>query len=152
MENRGKEAEHFYLVKASCLPEIFHKVIAVKERLQSGQAKTIREACRNLQLSRSAYYKYHDSVMPFYDHSQSKILTLFILAEDYPGLLSHLLDVLASAGINILTINQNYPINGLADISMVLDTAQMTADWEELMTTLDEIEGVREHRLLARSE
>lgn len=56
------EAEQYYRIKRSALPEILHKVLAVQERLQSGEARSVNEACRQLELSRSTYYKYRESI------------------------------------------------------------------------------------------
>lgn len=144
-------AEKFYLVKAAVLPETYQKVMQVKEQLQSGRSKSVNGACKEIGLSRSAYYKYRDAILPFYDNNNANVLSLLFLTEDYPGVLSGLMECLAALDVNILTINQNYPINGLADISLVVDIRAYQGDLRELMTALGQVRGVREHRLLART-
>ena len=67
---------------------------------------------------------------------------------DAPGII----DCLAKAKVNILTINQNYPINGLADISVVADTSSCTIEISQLMMQLARIRGVREQNVLARGK
>ena len=57
----------FYLVREDILPEAIKKTIKVKEILKHHQTRTINEAVRMMDLSRSAYYKYKDYVFPFYD-------------------------------------------------------------------------------------
>ena len=69
--------ERFFLVKNDVLPEAMKKTIEVKELLEGGRAKTIHEAVNTVGLSRSAYYKYKDSVYPFQALVKEKIITLF---------------------------------------------------------------------------
>lgn len=144
--------DKYYLVKASVLPEVFIKVMRVKEWLSAGKAKSVNEAVHRLDLSRSAYYKYRDAILPFYESSQGQVLSLIFLTEDFPGVLSGIIDCLAQAKVNILTINQNYPINGLADISVVVDTTACTVSLDALMQATGKIRGVREQRVLAREQ
>ena len=140
----------YYLVKASVLPDVFIKVMRVKELLSSGKAKSINEAVRRVELSRSAFYKYRDAILPFYESSAGQVLSLVFLTEDFPGVLSGIIECLAKAKVNILTINQNYPINGLADISIVADTSACMIEIAQLMQQLGRIRGVRSQNVLAR--
>ncbi len=140
----------FYLVKADMLPDVFQKVMEVKHLLSSGRAESVNAAVAMVGLSRSAYYKYKDSVFPFYETSRGRIVTLFFTVEDFPGILSGIINCLASARANILTINQNIPINGLADVTIALETDRMKEGLEDLMTDLGRIPGVRSHRVMAR--
>lgn len=146
------EQDQYYLVKATVLPDVFIKVMHVKELLSSGKAKSINDAVRQAEISRSAFYKYRDAILPFYENSKGQILSLAFLTEDFPGVLSGIIDCLAKAKVNILTINQNYPINGLADISVVADTSSCTIEISQLMMQLGRIRGVREQNVLARGK
>ena len=62
----GKKTK-FYLVAADALPEIFLKVAEAKRMLHAGEVSTAGEAARQVGISRSAFYKYRDSVQPFND-------------------------------------------------------------------------------------
>src|SRR5690625_3574125 len=92
------------------------KTIQVKELFEEGNVKTIYEAVQKVNLSRSAYYKYKDTVFPFKALVQEQIITLFFYLEDRTGTLSKLLQAVAEAGCNILTIHQTIPIQGKAKI------------------------------------
>jgi len=46
--------------------------------------------------------------------------------EDYAGILSSIINRIADSKANIITINQNIPINGLADVTITIETGQMT--------------------------
>jgi len=140
----------YYLVDSSVLPEIFTKVVEVKKILSKGQAKTVNEAVSQVGISRSTYYKYKDSVFPFYETSRGKVITLFFVLEDFAGILARIIGKIADSNANILTINQNIPINGLADVTISIETDQMTMGIEELMEQIEKIEGVRRQEILAR--
>ena len=58
-------APKYYIVEASALPEVFLKVAEAKRLLSTGEASTVNEATRMTDISRSAFYKYRDSVLPF---------------------------------------------------------------------------------------
>lgn len=140
----------YFLVDSSVLPEVFSKVIDVKKILSKGIIKTVNEAVREVGMSRSAYYKYKDFVFPFYETSRGKVITLFFVVEDFAGILSCIINKIANAKANILTINQNIPINSLADVTISIETAGMTKNIEELTDEIAQIEGVRRQEILAR--
>jgi chorismate mutase len=140
----------FFLVKSDMLPDVFVKVMAVKRLLSSGKADSVNEAVQRVGLSRSAYYKYKDAVLPFYETSRGRLVTLIFAVENFPGILSGIINCMARVKANILTINQNIPINGLADVSISIETDRMTVDLENLLDELGRIPGVRSYRILAR--
>lgn len=140
----------YFLVNSTVLPEVFSKVIEVKKILSKGSIKAVNEAVKEAGISRSAYYKYKDYVFPFYETSRGKVITLFFVVEDFSGILSSIIKQIALAKANVLTINQNIPINGLADVTISIETAGMCIDLEEMMDSISEIEGVRRQEILAR--
>ncbi|MCG8501060.1 MAG: ACT domain-containing protein [Firmicutes bacterium] len=144
------EQHRYYLVDASVLPEVFGKVIEVKKLLEMGKVKTINEGVERVGISRSAYYKYKDAVFPFFELSQGKIITLFFILEDIPGILSNILNVIADYKASILTINQNIPINGTANMTISIRTGNMKGDSEALVDEFKGIEGVKKIDILAR--
>lgn len=140
----------FFLVKSDMLPEIFVKVMSVKRLLSSGKAESVNEAVQRIGLSRSAYYKYKDAVMPFYETTRGRLVTLIFAVENFPGILSGIINCMARVKANVLTINQNIPINGLADVSISIETDRMTVELENLLDELGRIPGVRSYKILAR--
>ena len=50
------------IVDKKVLPEVFTKVLQVKELLNSGGITSVQEAVDKVGVSRSAYYKYKDHV------------------------------------------------------------------------------------------
>ena len=140
----------YLLVDSSVLPEVFIKVLEVKNLLSKGTIKAVNEAVKEVGISRSAYYKYKDFVFPFYETSRGKVITLFFVVEDFAGILASIINRIANAKANILTINQNIPINGLADVTISIETEGMVADIKDMMNEIGSIEGVRRQEILAR--
>ncbi|HHV29731.1 ACT domain-containing protein [Acetivibrio mesophilus] len=145
-----KNTSKYYLVDASVLPEVFLKVVEAKKILSSGTIKNVNEAVRKVGISRSAYYKYKDHIFPFYETSRGKVITLFFTVEDYAGILSSIINRIADSKANIITINQNIPINGLADVTITIETGQMIRDIKDLLDDISNIEGVKRQEILAR--
>ncbi len=140
----------YLLVDASVLPEVFSKVIEVKKILSKGRIKAVNDAVKEAGISRSAYYKYKDFVFPFYETSRGRVITLFFVVEDFSGILSSIINKIAFAKANIITINQNVPINGLADVTISIETTGMTMEIREMMESIGTIDGVRRQEILAR--
>lgn len=139
----------YYIVEASALPEVFLKVAEAKRLLSTGEAATVNEATRMTDISRSAFYKYRDSVLPFQNMMSGRIITFQLLLHDEPGLLSELLGVFADAKANINTINSIVPTNGTAVVTITAETIDLTMTLEELMQRLSEFKGVVKAEVLA---
>lgn len=141
MESSG--TSRYFLVEADILPEIFVKVVEAKELLETGEAATVAEAAAKTGISRSAFYKYKDSVTPFQDLKRGRMITLHITLRHRMGVLSSVLSLFASTGANILTINQSIPMNGAALVTITAETTDMTITAEELMDSIRKTAGVR---------
>ena len=126
----------FFLVREEILPEAIKKTIRVKEMLNRGDARTINEAVEKMELSRSAYYKYKDYVFPFYEASQNKIVTLTLLLEHKKGVLSSVLNTISADSGSVMTINQGIPLQGVANATVSIETAQLSVDLEALLDKL----------------
>ena len=139
----------YYLVEASALPEVFLKVVEAKRLLDTGKVTTVNEAARVTGISRSAFYKYRDTVMPFQNMMTGRIITFQLLLHDEPGLLSEILGVFAAAKANILTINSIVPTNGTAVVTNSAETMDLTVPLEELLHSMNMIKGVVKAEVLA---
>ena len=139
----------YYLVEADMLPEIFLKVMEAKELLQTGECSTVGDAVNRVGISRSAFYKYKDSITAFQDLRHGHILTFQVMLRDQTGLLSAVLSVFAQCGANILTINQSIPVSGCATIPISAETAGMSESMETLMNRLVAADGVIRAEILA---
>ena len=139
----------YYIVEASALPEVFLKVAEAKRLLSTGEASTVNEATRMTDISRSAFYKYRDAVLPFQNMMTGRVITLQLLLHDQVGLLSELLDVFADTNVNILTINSIVPTNGTAVVTISADTMEINTTLEEMLHMLRTFKGVVKAEVLA---
>ena len=139
----------YYIVAADALPEIFIKVAEAKRMMQTGEADTVGEATRLAGISRSAFYKYKDSVQPFNDMKAEHILTFYAMLKDVAGVLSSVLAHFAASGANILTINQSIPTNGCAAVTISAETGQMAETLEQLLGDVKALDGVLKFDILA---
>jgi len=143
------EKRGFYIIKDEILPEIVRKTVKAKELLKSGKVRTINEATEKVGMSRSAFYKYKDFIFPFYEASLGKIITIAMVLEHQPGVLSRILDEIARAHGNVLTINQNIPIQGLANVTISFETGDMAKNIEELIEEIQSKSGVQKVDIIA---
>ncbi len=138
----------FYLIREDVLPEAMKKTLDVKEMLERGKAESIWDAVQQVDLSRSAYYKYRDTVFPFSTIVKERLVTLFFHLEDRSGTLSKLLSVVASSGCNVLTIHQTIPLQGRANVTLSLNTTEISTDIDELLSELRKLEFVEKVEVL----
>ena len=139
----------YYIVEASALPEVFVKVAETKRLLSVGEASTVGEATQMTGISRSAFYKYRDAVLPFQNMMTGRIITFQLLLHDAPGILSGLLQTFAELKANIITINSIVPTNGTAVVTISAETMNLTVSLEEMLRMLRQNSGIIKAEILA---
>lgn len=139
----------YYIVEAAALPEVFLKVAEAKRMLDSGEALTVNEATKATGISRSAFYKYRDAMMPFQNLMAGRIITFQLMLKDRTGVLSGILSIFAYNGANILTINQNIPTNGCAVLTISAETSDMHISVEDLLKRMGNLDGVIKAEIIA---
>ena len=137
----------FYIVDSSVLPECFYQVVKAV-RLTEQEGKSVSDACKELNISRSTYYKYKDKVFEMPNGYGRKAI-ISLRAENEKGVLSNVLNTIASYEGNVLTINQEMPIHNMAYITVTLETKDLTVSVYELTAELKKVPKVREVSLLA---
>ena len=145
-----KEKNQFYVISRDVLPEVFIKVMEVKELLEAEKLLTVQEATERVGISRSSFYKYKDAIMPFYEKGRGQAITILIHLKDKAGTLSHLLNHIAESGANVMTINQMIPMNGIAIINICMETSQINMEIGEFLERIEMVDGVQNVKLLAR--
>ena len=139
----------YYIVEASALPEVFLKVAEAKRLLSTGDAATVNEATKLTGISRSAFYKYRDAVLPFQNMMIGRIITFQLLLQDETGILSTLLNLFAEVNANITTINSIVPTNGCAVVTISAETMDLTIHIEEMLRLIRKTPGVIKAEILA---
>ncbi|RKD23622.1 chorismate mutase [Caminicella sporogenes DSM 14501] len=143
MENK------YLIVDKKILPNIFEKVLMAKELLRNGKVKGITEAVKKVGISRSTFYKYKDYVFSLSDKANGRKVTVSMLLNHEPGRLSAILNKIAEKKGNILTINQDIPINNIANISITFDISNLTVDFDVLMNEIKKLKGIVKLDLIA---
>ena len=138
-----------YYMEASALPEVFLKVAEAKRLLSTGEVTTVNDAARLTGISRSAFYKYRDAVMPFQHMRSSRIITFQMILHDEPGALNNLLTILTDHRTNIMTINSSVPSNGSAVVTISAETANLTTPIEDLVEMIRKMPGVVKADIIA---
>ena len=123
--------------------------LPAKRLLETGEETTVNRAAQAVGISRSAYYKYKDAVRPFNDMLHGRIVTFQTMLKDEPGILSGLLNVFAGTGVNILTINQNIPVNGCAVVTLTAETSALQRSLEDMLNAAAGSPGVLKCEILA---
>jgi len=139
----------YYVVEASALPEVFLKVAEAKRLLSTGEVNTVNDAAKLTGISRSAFYKYRDAVMPFQQMVSGRVVTFQLLLQDETGALSNLLSIFAEHKANIMTINSIVPTNGCAVVTISAETMNLIVPVENLLQLLRGTKGVIKADILA---
>ena len=131
----------YYIVHQSILPEYFEQVIKARE-LINDKNYSVSDACKSLNISRSTYYKYKDYI--FRPNKTSGTKALFgIKTLDIKGILSVILQVVYESHGNIISINQDSPIDGTAHITISIDVSELDSSIEILRQNIEKIDGIK---------
>lgn len=139
---------NYYVVDKSLLPEAFSRVIEARKLLNNGEVKNVSDAVKKVGISRASYYKYKNFVYEAENNRQRKAVISFLLNHK-SGILSEVLNGISKTDANILTINQNIPINNMANVVISLDINHMNISVEEMMDKIRQIKDTSKVRLIA---
>lgn len=76
---QSKIDHKFFIVREDVLSEAMRKTLDAKELLERGKAESVHEAVKKVDLSRSAFYKYRDTIFPFHTIVKERLITLFFI-------------------------------------------------------------------------
>ena len=133
----------YLVIDKDILPDVFEKVIEAKELLSSGEIVEITEAVKRVGISRSTFYKYRSHVFTLNEKSSGKRVTLAFLLNHTQGILSNVLKTISDSGGNVLTINQDIPINDVANVSITFEMNNLKISLEEMVEEIRDTKGVK---------
>ncbi|MFD3158387.1 ACT domain-containing protein [Haloimpatiens sp. FM7330] len=139
----------YLIVDSRVLPDVFEKVIEVKQLLYKGKVKDISEGVKKVGISRSTYYKYKDAIFTLSESVKGQKATMALLLEHERGTLSGILDKIALHDGNILTINQDIPINNAANVTITFNMSGLDVDLNELIADVEKMRNVIKVNLIA---
>lgn len=144
-----EQKSQLIVVDANILPDVFTKVLEVKKLMARKGEKSFASACKRIGISRSAYYKYKDSVFSYDELFNRKIVNLYMLLNDRPGVLSSVLVFLNSINANIMTVNQSIPVDGAAAVNISIRLDSDINEELKSLNSISDLEGVLEAKVLS---
>ena len=141
--------DNYLLVKTDILPDYFEKVVQAQELLDQKKVKGISEAVNKVGISRSTYYKYKDSVHRYSSYTIEKKAIISLILPHQKGILSEVLNQLATYNVSILTISQSLPVHNIANVLISLDISDMQHTMEELIERIKKEVGINSITLIA---
>jgi len=141
----------FYLIREDVLPESVQKTLRIKDALDKNPKLSIFDAVKQFDLSRSAYYKYKDTIFPVDDTTREKNITIMMQVDDKVGLLSKILSFIALHNGSVLTIHQTIPIKEKTTITISLNATAINMTINEFIDAIAAIEYVNDVKLLGMS-
>lgn len=146
----NKDNRKFYLIREDVLPESIIKTLKVKDALKNNSNLSIYDAVKQFNLSRSAFYKYRETIFPV----DEKILdqrefTLILYVNDIVGMLAQVLNAISQLQLSVLTIHQSVPIEDKATITLSLNARNSNLSIDEVIESLREINHVTKVDLIS---
>lgn len=141
--------KRFLVVDSRILPDVFEKVLTAKELLRTNSVKGISDAVKQVDISRSTFYKYKDYVFALSEGMLGNKAIISFLLKDEMGNLSSILNHLSKRKANVLTINQDLPINRIANLSITIEISSLSIDIDTLIEELRTLNGIVKAELLA---
>ena len=146
----NKDNRKFYLIREDVLPESVIKTLKVKDALKNNSNLSIYDAVKQFNLSRSAFYKYRETIFQV----DEKILdqrefTLILYVNDIVGMLAQVLNAISQLKLSVLTIHQSVPIEDKATITLSLNARNSNLSIDEVIESLREINHVTKVDLIS---
>ncbi|CEF18601.1 UPF0735 ACT domain-containing protein [Staphylococcus xylosus] len=145
-----KDYKKFYLIREDVLPESVVKTLKIKEVLKNDPSLSIFEAVKQFDLSRSAFYKYRDTIFPIDEKMEStREFTVILYVNDIIGMLAEVLNTLSSLSLSVLTIHQSIPMESRATITLSLEAKGTNLEIDDVMEALRVIDHVSKVELIS---
>lgn len=138
----------YYIIREDVLPEAVQKTIKIKNALEENPSLTILEAAKKFDLSRSAFYKYKDTIFPIQDLKKKSVLSMSVNVDDIPGILGEVLKVVNEEKCSVITIYQTVPTGGIASIIFSVNIDLSLTSIEKLRQRIENLEYVNKVKVI----
>lgn len=139
----------YIIVDTSVLPKIFLKVDEANRYLEENPKANVSEAIKAVGISRSAYYKYCNKIFTFGNLEYGKRITLLVQMNNKVGVIGKVISTISKFNGDMLTINQELPINGRALTTMTIDVQSLEVTFDELIEKIKRLKDVISIDLIA---
>ncbi len=131
----------YLIVHKSILPKYYEQIIETRELINDKKI-SVSEACKETDISRSTYYKYKDYI--FRPNKDSGTKAVFVIKTlDVLGILSAILQVVYNQHGNVISINQDSPLDGTAYITLSIDISELITSTEELRKSINDLPEIK---------
>ena len=131
----------YLIVHKSILPDYYPVIIKARELINDKNV-SVSDACKQLNISRSTYYKYKDYIFRTSKELGNKAIFV-IKTIDEKGILSSILQVVYDTCGNVISINQDKPLDDTAYITVSIDISELNSTIDYLKEKISEITGVK---------
>lgn len=146
-----KKYNRYYIIREDVLPEAVQKTIKMKKALEADPDLSILEAAKKFDLSRSAFYKYKDTIFPVQDFKKDSVLTMSVTVDDIPGILGKILTIVNEEKCSVITIHQTVPINNRATIIFSVNIDLQFTTIEKLKLKIENLDYVNKVKVIGFS-
>ena len=137
----------YLIIHKSILPDFYELVINARDLVEN-EGYSTSAACKEVDISRSTYYKYKDYIYkPSREFGRKAILSFKVA--DKKGLLGTILNVIYETKGSVIAINQGIAIKDIAYITLTLDLAESKESIDDLIFKLKNLKHVKKVNLLA---
>ena len=137
----------YYLIRSDVLPEVFHKVINVKQLVDREDGLSINEACKRVRISRSAYYKYRDSVR-LVQLENGCTVSIILELENLDNITFRCINAVRSAGGRVQSFQVSDSQLGNKYALIIAETGSDEVSLAELESKLQQVRGVKKVTIL----
>lgn len=138
-----KEDSRFYLVDLQILPEAIKKAIKVKEMLKDGTCGSINEAVQKVKMSRSAYYKYKDHVVPAFDSERDRVVVLFIVMSDDFAVFNKVIRRIGKDKNQILSLHRATASGKTVSVMINIKTEESLVNLQYMKDAIQAMKGIQ---------
>ena len=133
--------EKFYLIEKNSLPEIYIKVMQVKEGIKNKTYPSVNQAVKELGISRSAYYKYRNSIFSYHGTDFDAVDVFNLIVEIDLISVTKLLRIFEKSSVKMMSFQQSPVMKGISSIQIICREL-MKDNIDNLMTKLKKENGV----------
>ena len=138
--------KEFLMIHKDVLPPCYEQVVKAG-KLIGQEGKSVSDVCKELDISRSTFYKYKDYVFLTSGLNSKKANLLVKMKEK--GSFVELLTFLEELNIKTLNIHKEALVNGVQEIFLTVSTDNITADFNDVVKDMRRVNCVKEVLLLA---
>lgn len=142
-------SNEYLIVDKKLLPKCFEKVIEAKKLLKENKFDSVSKVCDYLNISRSSFYKYQNSVYSYEERNDIKKIAVSLNLIHEKGSLSKICDKLAKFDISILTVFQSIPIDNVAPVMLSLDISNINISLNEFEKEMNKIPELSNFRIMS---